>query len=235
MATAQTADFCDPGLPRPAGPLAYQNRPSGDPDRCEGRFIQEISAVGWLRVASLLDGPPSVPPEADRVSIQWSRPAGDPVRVRAQGFGRQYYRMDTEVDGDGFGWSTASLAAADLSLDELGIVAWSTATLGGVERPLYLPARLGASTADRLLLDLEPTLELFEVYVSVARTDSRGAAREYVLDGKDELGFGYYPAGKRLRIPLPRPAIDGTYLVEIAALLANGQAESHELWFFHED
>jgi hypothetical protein len=49
---------------------------------------------------------------------------------------------------------------------------------------------------------------------------------------KDEpLGYGYYPAGRAVKIPITRPSPPGIYRVEIRATFRSGAVSTTELWF----
>lgn len=224
---------CDPDLPvSTSNPLAYRLRG----ERCEGVYVQEVSATP-LAVVSL--GQFTVPdPPGRSLHLTWTPPAGKKagasVRLRAASVRpRTYYRMDSEQpDGTtAFDWPTDVVSALGLSWTDLGIVATTQETVGGRLRDVYLPVRIGTPPAGRETtyeLALMPGGELSEVFVGLAPVlpDGRPGSTAPM-----PLGYGYYPAGRSIRIPLGPVGEPGLYFVEIGATLRGGGAVGQEVWF----
>ena len=234
------ADFCDPGLPtEERNPHAYRNQPGGHPDRCEGMYVQEVAASDSLRLASFASSLSDFSPEtAAAIEIGWGDVPGDSVHLRAQGFGRLYYRMDTELPRDPpFRWSTSVLAALGIEGKDLGILGWTTMNVGGREERVYLPLTVGrspdAAETGRYQLEIEPAQELEEIYLSVVRADREGEPVEFLRD-QEALGYGYYPAATATTIPVKISGSFGLYRVEIVATLDGGGRAATEFWFYHQ-
>ena len=91
LAALPIAEHCDRYLPVSRGdPFGYRMRG----DRCEGVYIQQVSATPLL-VASFgrLDLPDTIP-AAGSLLVQWAPHRGE-VRLRAHSLKpRTYYRMD---------------------------------------------------------------------------------------------------------------------------------------------
>jgi len=223
---------CDRSLPISLdNPFGYRLRV----DRCEGLYVQPV-AVTPLMVASF--GRIQIPealPVGGALLVEWMPESGT-VRLRAHSLkSKTYYRMDSrQPDGSrAYRWPTDVLRALKLTAKDVGMVAWTERNIGGASRMVYLPVRVGQSPApgeDVYELVLVPGNELSEVFVVLSNI--RDGQRAQVTDPKP-LRYGFYPAGRSIRIPigpLPRP---GTYVVEIGATLRGGGALSHEIWFSH--
>lgn len=238
FAAAQAADFtCDSALSAPAGhPYGYSVRGN----RCEGVYVQPVRSTGSLVVASLTARLPTYDLAETRTPlvVGWNVPAEASVRLRARGLRRRlYYRMDALVPaGDSFQWPSNVLSSLQLSTSEIGLLGWMDYRFDESEREIYLPLSVRAEGDDwsekKLQLTLIPRQELKELYVSLAILDSRGETQEYLRDG-EALGYGYYPAGRPVKIPIPGLQKPGFYYLEIGAELSGGVNDALELTFYY--
>ena len=227
---------CDPRLVTPGNdPNGYRLRG----DRCEGLYVQPIAGSASLLVASFVAAFADF--DARRVvdlRLDWT-PASpfQPTFIRAYGLRRrQYYRMDTaRAPGvRSFTWPATILGNLSLSRQFLGIVAWNEMDVGAQPRRVYVPLRIGAgaAVAGGYELALVPSVELTEVYVSVAAVDGDGRTqRSYVQ--RRPLGFGYYPAQEPIRIPVAGLEQAGLHRIDIAVTQRDGGSANAEVWFVH--
>ncbi|MEK6373851.1 MAG: hypothetical protein AABO58_14280 [Acidobacteriota bacterium] len=214
----------------PDNPFGYRLRG----DRCEGIYVQPVT-VTPLIVASF--GQMNLPESlaANRtLLVEWAADGAD-VRLRANSLKpKTYYRMDSRqpAGSHSYRWPTDVLTALKLTARDIGIVAWTEEKVGDTVRALYLPTRIGQPPAGRegvYELIVVPGNELSEVFVSLSSVRGDGIGVQ-VSDPKP-LKYGFYPAGRSIRIPIGPLPHQGTYLVEIGATLRDGGAISHELWF----
>lgn len=225
---------CDPDLPvSTSNPLGYRLRG----DRCEGVYVQEVSATP-ITVAAFGQFNVPDPPGGGPLRLEWtpaSPAAGaDGVRLRAYSVRpRTYYRMDSlqPAQATSFEWPTDVVAALKLAWSDIGIVATTRQKVGSALRDLYLPVRIGRPAPGRETtyeLLLVPGSELSELFVGLAPVRADGVPAP---TNPMPLGYGYYPAGRSIRVPIGPAGAPGTYFVEIGATLRGGGAVSHEIWF----
>ena len=230
-------DYCDPNLNRaPNDPNGYRMREG----RCEGLYIREVATGTALLIASLTEVPED--PESqlhDVLRLEWFSPdAEKPTRLR--GFGlrrRQYYRMDT-VRGAGqrrYEWPTPVLERLQITMRQLGIVAWTSLRIGERAQDVYLPlavdAKQRAGRAGKYELLLVPAAELSEVFLTLAHADARGRVAEPEYE-RTTLGYGFYPAERPVPITIAGLKQTGLYRLTIAAALKNGGSSQTDLWFY---
>jgi hypothetical protein len=222
---------CDPNL-RAKAEDSYGYRQRGD--RCEGVYVQEVSASLW--VASFTREPLQLAPQPDSLRLTWS-PRDAEVHLRADALRpRVHYRMDAvrPVLSTGYVWNTSLLNFFRLEQKELGIVAWSQMRLGDTNRQLYVPvgvneAKSGPPTAGEVIL--VPGAELRELYLTFALLKPDGTPADYIAKDKP-LRYGYYPAQRGVPIELPPWKTPGIYLLEFGAELATGGVSSERIWFY---
>lgn len=226
-------NFCDQGLARSAelGATGYRNVPPSAPDRCEGEYVREVSRTSGLRVAGLLAAPRNVAPGASKIRLAWLSPWPERrVTIRGEGFGRDFYRMDTRLEGAlAFDWSTDRWDPKRRP-ESLGVVAWADHDGGRV----LLPVTVGdaAPTGTRYLLELEPVKELDEIYLSVAPADESGSPGAFLFEERP-VGNSVYPKRACSRLEFELEAPRGIYFLEIAAAVNGGGAAVEELLFYH--
>jgi hypothetical protein len=86
--------------------------------------------------------------------------------------------------------------------------------------------------AGRYELLLVSGRELDEVFVHLARVRDDGTLMPAIRSGQ-ALGYGYYPAGRGIPIPLSGLTTPGTYSVELGAELRGGGNVTEWLYFYH--
>ena len=228
-----STDFCDPGLEvSRIHPLGYRNRPG----RCEGIYLRQLGS-DTLHLASLTARFDDYDPVGmDALQVAWAPLVDDPVHLRAEALRhRLYYRMDTvrSPGTDAYAWPTDILAALNLRRAELGVLAWARRTVEGAERRLYLPLRVGGSAggpaSGEVDLVLVPGRELRELYVRLSYVGAAGDPGVPIRDG-EPLAYGYYPAGRALRVPLTGLSRIGDYRVELGAELQDGSIATIRFW-----
>lgn len=231
---AAEPEHCDPGLDRISSPLGYRLHE----DRCEGLYVQEVGSAD-LVVLSFTEVFEDFDAEAGGdLRVEWEVPGEEPVRLRAQGIGKRYYRMDTvrPAGTTSFLWPVEVLSGLGYTRQDIGVVGWTRTQVGGDERRIHLPVRVtqGPSPAgsEGYLLVIQPGRELTEVYVSVAEVGADGEPSRFLRDG-DPLGYGYYPARRGLEIPVSGLGEPGVYYLEVGARVKGGGVTAVELWFFH--
>lgn len=231
---AAQQEHCDPGLERISSPLGYHLHE----ERCEGLYVQEVGSADLVVLSFTEVFEDFDAADARELRVEWEAPGEVPVRLRAQGVGKRYYRMDTSrpAGTTSFLWPTDVLSGLGYTRQDFGMVGWTRATVGEVERQVYLPLRVtqGPSSAapDAYRLVLQPGRELAEVYVSLAEVGEDGKPSRFLKDG-DPLGYGFYPARRRLEIPLSGLGAPGVYYLEVGARVMGGGVTTVELWFFH--
>jgi hypothetical protein len=171
------------------------------------------------------------------IVIDWLPVAGE-VRLRTYALKpRTYYQMDSRRPAGtaSFSWPTDVLAALKLTASDIGVVAWTEGNIGSTRRDVYLPVRIGDPLAlpeGMYELFVLPGSELNELFIGLTAVSADGKTSA-ALSKPVPLRYGYYPAGRSIRIPvgpIPKP---GIYFVEIGATLKGGGAISRELWFIH--
>ena len=234
--TSAQVDPCDAALKDKedrANPNGYRKRN----DRCEGIFIQEVSATGTLLVASLTATMQGFKPDTGKpIPVEWKAPDAAKVNLRAYSLRpRLYYRMDTIQDAASaqYQWPPAILATYELKPADIGLVAWTAVTVGNRRlEPVYVPVAVRDSKdaawplSQRLIV--VPPVDLKEIYLTLSPVDTTGAPGQPLRDGA--LGYGYYPAGGAVKIdlaPLPKP---GIYLVQVAAERRDGASVVSRFW-----
>ncbi len=234
---AQTV-HCDPefsSLADPDEPLGYRLRG----DRCEGiHMIHAIVSPPF--VASLTEFIEDYEVTAkDELILEWTAPTAVEVRLRAQGVSPNlYYHMDTvrPSSSSSYHWSTDILAEMNISKHDLGHLGWITASIGGIQRNIYLPLRIrqhkSSVSSQTYQVILMSDRELKEVYMSLAYVNSDGEINQFLLDGKP-LDYRYYPAGRKIEFHISDLPTPGIYYVEIHTAIISGGWSREELWFYH--
>jgi hypothetical protein len=235
-ALAQT--HCDPSLaPSTNHPYRYIERG----DRCEGVYIQAVGGT-TLALLSFTASLGEIDLEAGRpLLLEWLAPPGDrDVQLRAQSMRRRlFYRMDTSVRAGGtrYRWPTNGLAAVKLARADLGLVAFTRMTIGGVEQEVLLPLSASQSAGTQAApsaytLLLRPAVGLSEVFVSVAPLGPDGRIAHGVAPGR-ELGFGLYPADALIEVPIDALRGRGLYAVQVGARMRSGGSTTLQ-FVFHQ-
>ena len=108
--------------------------------------------------------------------------------------------------------------------------------MGTIERDVFIPLRIrqqgGAVFSDSYKVVILPGVKLNEVYVSLAYINEDGRVGKFIWDEKP-LEYGFYPAERKIEIPISSLEKRGIYYLEIGADLSDGGTSSTELWFWH--
>jgi hypothetical protein len=237
-ATFAQVDPCDPaikGKEDRSNPSGYHLRS----DRCEGIFIQEVSATGSLLVASLTATMQGFKPEGGKpLDVEWKAPGAGKVNLRAYSLRpKLYYRMDTvqEATSAPYHWPPAILATYAVKPTDVGLVGWTSVTVGNQRlEPVYIPLAVrdskDAAWPPSLRLVVVPPADLKEIYVTVSPVDASGGSGKPLRDGP--LGYGYYPAAGAVKIDLPAWPKSGIYLVQLAAARKDGANVVSKFWIY---
>jgi len=238
----EAASPCDPKLKQPMDdPHGYRVRG----DRCEGTYARAVAGSGILQVVGFIAAFVAYDPKSRQdLSTEWT-PAGEaPVHLRASSLRhRLYYRMDTirPAGSSSYLWPADMLSAFALKREELGVVAWTMLPVAGVPRQVYLPlaiaprgqrVQMGAEAPAEYRLSLVPTVQLSQVYVTIAPVTTTGELGGFVRKEKP-LDYGYYPADREVLIDITGLPASGLYYVEISATLTRSGSSTTRLWFYH--
>lgn len=233
-AVAAQPGHCDPGLEQLSGALGYRLHE----DRCEGLYVREVGSAD-LVVLSFIEVFEEFDASSGRaLRVEWEAPGEERVRLRAQGVGKLHYRMDTRrpTGTSSFRWPSNVLASLRLTREEIGVAGWIRAPVGDTERRVYLPLRISQrqppTRPGTYVLELVPGRDLAEVYVSLAAVGVDGEPARFLRDGQ-ALGYGYYPAGRKVKIPLSGLGEPGVYYLQAGARVKGGGPTVAEIWFFH--
>lgn len=229
-------NHCDPSLGQPEGnPYGYRLRG----DRCEGMYVKQVGSTA-LMIVSFTESIEDYNLKIDKdLVVQWKTPGSEAARLRAYSLRRRlYYRMDTVRPSatESFTWPVSLLSSLEIPRQDLGIIGWIQLLIGTIEREVYVPIRIHQQQDGGLVgtytVVLLPGVELSEVYVSIARLGENGRPGIFLRDGQ-ALGYGYYPADRRIDFPITNPGPRGFYYLEIGATLKSGGSATVELWFYH--
>lgn len=229
--------YCDPYLnARNQHPYGYVERQN----RCEGLYVKEVANTTLL-VASLTEFFKDYDlAENKALNVQWRSFGSEATRLRAIGLKRKlYYRMDTilPVGSTIFRWPPKILAALNIPKNLVGVVGWSEYSFNGNKQRVYLPLQINQTSkpnkAGPYRLILLPGQELKEVYISLAKVDKHGRSEIFQIEGQ-ALGYGYYPAGRGITIPITNLDKPGIYYLELGATLKKGGSSTVDLLFFHK-
>lgn len=228
---AQASEHCDRYLPVSLqDPFGYRMRG----DRCEGVYVQQVASTPLVVASFGSLAVPDVLTANGALLVEWTPIAGE-VRLRSYSLKpRTYYRMDHRqpAGARSYRWPTDVLSALKLTRREIGIVAFMKQRVGRSTREVYLPVRINTPASARgtvYELVLVPGNELSEVFVALSRVAADGKRSD--VSAAKPLRYGFYPAGRSIRIPVGPIVRPGTYLLEIGATLRDGGAVSHEVWF----
>ncbi len=229
---------CDPYLEQPEGdPYGYRLRD----DRCEGVYVKQVGSTA-LVVASLTESFEKYDLNSTKdLVLQWKAPGSEAVKLRALGLRRRlYYRMDTirPTHSQSFRWPLSLLSALEIPRDDLGILCWTQHRMGNKDIDVYVPLRItqmkDGGRSHVYTATLLPGVELSEIYLSLATVGENGAPETFLRDG-EALGYNYYPADRRIDIPISGLKHPGLYYVEIGAKLKTGGSTTIEFWLYHPD
>ena len=221
---------------RASDPLSYRLRG----DRCEGVYAQDVAGSSSLLVASVVESFEAIDDSSSLpLRLEWVGPRGEAVRLRAYSIkSGLFYRMETvqSVAASPYLWPTNVLQALRIKNTDIGVVGSSFPTLSGTRREVVVPLRISQrkeparSTTYRVTV--RPSVELSDVFVTVATADSSGRPATY-LQRDENLAYGFYPAERGIVIPLKPLAARGIYFVRIAATLKRGGSATSTFLLYH--
>jgi len=135
-----------------------------------------------------------------------------------------------------FGWPVSLLAALEIPQHDLGILGWIQYRIGKTDHDVYVPLRITQIKDEKrspiYTVTLLPGVELSEVYLSLATVGKDGIPETFLRDG-EALAYNYYPADRRIDIPISGLNKPGLYYVEIGATLKTGGSTNLEFWLYH--
>lgn len=237
--TVHAQSYCDASLVgMTSSELGYRDRGN----RCEGLYIEKVGGTTLL-LASFTESFEQYDSRSGKpIRIEWNRPLGNStVRVRAQGLNsRLYYRMDTvqPAGSTSYTWPSHVLASLNIGANDIGVLGSTKRAVGQTERDIYLPVRI--SQAGRAIrkgsyqLIILPGVELQEMFITLATTQADGQPAKFIKDG-EKLGYGFYPAERRIEIPVTGLTNPGTYYLHIGATIKSGGSATIEFWFEHSN
>jgi hypothetical protein len=173
------------------------------------------------------------------LQIEWDKtPGNNAIRLRAQSIkSKLYYRMDTyqQYGVQHYTWSPDILSSLDIQKEDIGVVGVTEYVIEKTKHDVYIPLRISQqenpNRSGSYKLILVPGVELSEVYISLAITDSSGNSKNFIKDG-EKLEYGYYPADRGIEIPITGLTQKGLYYMEIGATLRSGGTSTIDLWFY---
>lgn len=176
---------------------------------------------------------------AEDLVVEWTPPGTGAVHLRAHGLRRRlHYRMDTvrPMGSTSYRWPASILAGLNAGRPDIGIVGWTRHAVGQAERIVYVALRVWQRRkpvrSGTYQLVVLPDRELNEVYVSVASVGPDGRPTSFLQDGR-ALGYGYYPAGRPIAVPIAGLGRSGIYYVELGATVKGGGPTTTALWLHH--
>ncbi len=240
-AAAQTR--CDPSVPRnDAQSSGY--RPRGD--RCEGTYKRPVSSFGVQLVSLTAAGLTELCAPGAMVHMVWPDVTGvagaGPIRVQAESMKPLlYYRLDVDrqAGATSYPWPADPRCSSDVGLRvaETGIIARTSATLGGKPIEVLLPVGLAAQAAAPIRPPYQAMLmpggRLREVYVSLWRFGT-GTTPTPVVSERP-LSMRPYPAGTRVVIPFTADEVTqpGLYRARASVEFETGALQAVEFYFVH--
>lgn len=119
---------------------------------------------------------------------------------------------------------------------DVGVVGVATVALGGASREVYVPLRITqrrpAVKSAVYQVTLWSSVELDEVFVSVATTNETGGPAQYIERDR-KLGYGFYPAARGINVQLPALTRRGLYSVRIGAIRKSGGSVTTTFLLYH--
>jgi hypothetical protein len=221
---------------RASDPLSYRQRG----DRCEGVYAQDVSGSSSLLVASLVESFEAIDDTSSLpLRVEWTPPDGEAVALRAYSIkSGLFYRMETArpIAASPYLWPTSVLQALRIGSADIGVTGSASPMVGGVRRGVLVPLRIShrkaAVRSARYRVTVWPSVELSDVFVSLATAGADGKPVTY-LQRDENLSYGFYPAERAIDIRLKPLAARGIYFVRIAATLKRGGSATSTFLLFH--
>lgn len=232
------ADSCAPGVrqrPDSEDPVGYHLRG----DRCEGRYEEPLAAE-TLRAVGLTEGAVEEALASGAVlDLAWpATPHGGATALTATALEpRTYYRMDTCLASgtQTYRWPSGMVSSLGLEVGEVAVAAKTEWPVEGRDREVLLPVRVGrggpAPRASTYTLWLLPGEELREIWVRIDSAADVAADRQQTTTA---LQASFYPAGYRVKVPVPKPETAGLYRVRLTFETTAGDPGGREVWLYHD-
>jgi hypothetical protein len=225
---------CDENLIRLASAVnGYQQRG----DRCEGLYGKQVSGTS-LYLASFTQFFESYDlRQRDSLTVSWPPQVNrGELSIRAETVRRgRYYRMDTQQQassGD-YRWSNSVLSNAHIARQDLGVIGWVDAAVGGTSRQLLVPLviwQTGSPTSCPVYeLSLMPGERLQEVFVSLASIRHDGTPEGFIRQDQP-LRRGFYPSETPIKVTFQRTDFPspGPYYLKVAGRRGSGGTATKE-------
>jgi hypothetical protein len=219
--TAQSDDVCDHAIEKlkGSGKLAY----TFVGPQCEGTYDDTTGGDLDLRLAGLTRSVPRADFRAvPALDLAWYPPKAADVRIRAASTRyKYYYRMDAHpASVSTFHWRTSLLQQTDLSMPEIGLLAWTRSSALGTSQVVYLPIKVitaatSSARTENLVLSVIPSVDLDEVTWQATRLGAPGS-RDTIVPGGGPLRLGYYPHHKSIAIPIDLGARSGYFRIDVS-------------------
>ncbi len=221
---------------RATDPLRYRARG----DRCEGVYAQDVSGSSSLLVASLVESFEAIDDTSSLpLRVEWATPAGEAVALRAYSLRPGlFYRMETAhpIAASPYLWPASVLQALRIGSADIGVTGSASPLVNGAPRAVLVPLRISQRKAPvratRYRVTIWPSVELSDVFITLATTGADGQPVRY-LQRDENLAYGFYPAEHGVDILLQPLAARGIYFVRIAATLKRGGSASSTFLLFH--
>jgi hypothetical protein len=221
---------------RPGDPLSYRQRG----DRCEGVYAQDVASRSSLLVASVIESFEAIDDTSSLpLRVEWTSPNGEAVRLRAYSIrSGLYYRMETTqpIAESPYLWPPGVIQALRIGNADIGVTGSTFPALNGVRSEVLVPLRIShrktPARSSTYRVTVWPSVELSDVFVTVATADSSGKPATY-LQRDENLAYGFYPAERGVVVPLKPLAARGIYFVRIAATLKRGGSATSTFLLFH--
>lgn len=221
---------------RASDPLSYRERG----DRCEGVYAQDVSGSSSLLVASLVESFEAIDDTSSLpLRVEWAPPAGEAVALRAYSIRPGlFYRMETAhpIAASPYVWPASVLQALRIASADIGVTGSAAHMVNGEPRAVLVPLRISQRKAPirtaRYRVTIWPSVELSDVFVTLATTGADGQPVRY-LQRDENLAYGFYPAEHAIDILLQPLGARGIYFVRVAAMLKRGGSASSTFLLFH--
>lgn len=233
---------CDPELEKLAKKRLGDDLQRYQPrsDRCEGIYIGQVSG-STLEIVSFTSAFADYSLESENaLFVAWPSFGSEDVHLRGRSLEPKiYYRMDSvrPAGSASYRWPVEILASLRIHKRLLGVVGTIQRQVGSRKRSVLVPLRIAqgehAPAPGPYKLLARPSVELEEVYVTLAALNADGKVRVYLMDDK-ALEFGFYPAERVFDVPLPDDLQPGIYKLSIAAsLVDSGGTATAEAYLLH--
>ena len=217
--TPRPPAYCDDGLLATRNvrdARSYQPRD----DRCEGLYTRGDS--GFASVVYLVGGAPQIARTDQAISVTWTGAGDKEVHIRAASLRKDvHFRMDTARTGHQYIWPTSFLWSLPLQPPDVGIVAWTNATVGKSAEPVLVPVAIGATSqlTQPYTAGVRLASEFLDLKLTLGRIDPASGNELARVVTDSDLKLGYYPPDGTIDVPLPVLLTPGTYQLKVAGTI----------------